>query len=284
MTATPKVSILLLAIVLLPATEALTIDKNSFAPVVVQGDSAGTCPADNTRQKTIERIQNDIKGSIPTVARQCGDGLWYRIAYINMNDLQQRCPSTWREYTRNSARVCGRPFSASSSCPSTTYATGRQYSKVCGRITGYQVASPDGFSYTRSINAAYMDGISVTYGNPRNHIWTFAAGVTENSRLHFPNNCPCSDTDAKRPPLFVGSNYFCESGNPNTNFAFTLYNSDKLWDGRQCSGEGTCCTGPPWFSVELQSNTTDDIEVRICGNENTNNEDTPIELLEFYVQ
>ena len=53
-----------------------------------------------------------------------------------------------------------------------------------------------------------------------------------------------------------------------------------------CSHEGTCCTGtntPPWFSVNLSSPTSDDIEVRIMGTESTDNEDTPIALLEIYV-
>ena len=39
-----------------------------------------------------------------------------------------------------------------------------------------------------------------------------------------------------------------------------------------------------WFSMELPSSSTDDIEVRICGNEGTDNEDTPIELMEIYIQ
>ena len=155
---------------------------------------------------------------------------------------------------------------------------------MCGRAVGYQVQSPDGF-YSNSINAPYVDGVSVTYGNPRNHIWSFGVGVTENSPLHRPYNCPCWDSSAKQPPSFVGNNYFCESGNPALNFiSGFLYSNDKLWDGEQCSGEGTCCTGPPWFSVNLPSNSTDDIEVRICGNEGTRNEDTPIELLEIYIQ
>ena len=47
----------------------------------------------------------------------------------------------------------------------------------------------------------------------------------------------------------------------------------------------TCCNNtmtPPWFSVELPAPTTDMIEVSICADEPTNNEDTPIELLEIY--
>ena len=40
---------------------------------------------------------------------------------------------------------------------------------------------------------------------------------------------------------------------------------------------------PPWFSVQLSDSTTDSIEVRICGDEDTGNENTPIELLEIYI-
>ena len=64
-----------------------------------------------------------------------------------------------------------------------------------------------------------------------------------------------------------------------------LYSNDKLWDGQQC--EGTCCTGtksPPWFSVQLHAPTTDAIEVSICCDQNTNDEDVSVELIETYVQ
>ena len=284
MKAVTKSCALFLIVALLQASEALKIDKATIAPVITQGGGPDTCPSMNVRQTTIENIQNDIKRRIPIAARECGDGLWYRVAYLDMKDSNQNCPSTWREYTSSSVRVCGRPDSSTASCPGTSYTTGRQYSKVCGRIIGYQVASPDGF-FIKRIDEAYVDGISVTYGSPRNHIWTFAAGVTENSNLHRVNNCPCQDYIAKQPPSFVGDNYYCESGNPSDGFTSDLlYNSDKLWDGQQCGDEGDCCTGPPWFSVELDNNSTDSIEVRICGDEGTTNEDTPIELLEIYIQ
>lgn len=39
---------------------------------------------------------------------------------------------------------------------------------------------------------------------------------------------------------------------------------------------------PPWFSVDLPNPTTDDIEVRICAG--NSDEDTPIGLLELYIQ
>ena len=89
-----------------------------------------------------------------------------------------------------------------------------------------------------------------------------------------------------KPQSFVDDNYYCESGNPtNQGPLGVLYNDDKLWDGKQC--EGTCCAdskSPPWFSVRLPNPTTESIEVRICGDQETDDEDTPIELLELYVQ
>jgi hypothetical protein len=64
-----------------------------------------------------------------------------------------------------------------------------------------------------------------------------------------------------------------------------LYSGDRLWDGEQC--EGSCCEGaqsPPWFSVQLPAPTTDMIEVSICCDQGTLDEDTPVELMEIYVQ
>ena len=81
-------------------------------------------------------------------------------------------------------------------------------------------------------------------------------------------------------------NYYCESGNPNEHWQNNqLFINNKLWDGQQC--EGTCCNStmsPPWFSVQLPAPTTEMIEVSICADKSTDNEDTPIELLEIYVQ
>ena len=166
---------------------------------------------------------------------------------------------------------------------------------MCGRVIGYQVASPDGFGteiMRPSIDQIYVDGISITHGSPRKHIWTYAGGFTD-IRDWF-NTCQCmasAETLFKTtsPPSFVGDNYYCESANSeyaSSGWDSIIFRNDILWDGEQCENEGSCCTtkSPPWFSVELSNPTTDDIEVRICGDESTENEDTPIELLEIYVQ
>ena len=92
---------------------------------------------------------------------------------------------------------------------------------------------------------------------------------------------------ANQPPAFVGDNYYCESANPGRQFINKqIFPNHKLWDGLQCEHEGICYTtkSPSWFSVELSNPTSDNIKVPICGSESTANEDTPIELLELYIQ
>ena len=136
------------------------------------------------------------------------------------------------------------------------------------------------------LDDVYIDGVSVTHGNPRSHIWTFAAGVTEGTYVYGARpDCPCSRPGATQAPGYIGNNYYCESGNSaNRGILGYLYSSDPLWDGLQC--EGQCCgngKSPPWFSIQLSNPTMDDIEVRICGDESTYNEDTPIGLIEIYV-
>ena len=224
--------------------------------------------------------------------RVCGcntTGGWTRVAYLNMSDPSEQCPGEWipRTYSSEPRRLCGRE---GRSCYSAMYSThGIRYNRVCGRVIAYQYGSTDAFVGT-SIDSHYVDGVSLTHGLPgaRQHIWTFACGLTERVHSSYPSNsCPCvSGTVA---PSFVGSDYFCESGNPGPSFSGVLYASDPLWDGQGC-GSPPCCelSSPPgvtapWFCKQLPQATTDDIEARICSNQDPSNEDTPIELIELYI-
>ena len=131
----------------------------------------------------------------------------------------------------------------------------------------------------------YIDGVSITHGaSPRKHIWTYAVGVVEDSS--FGTSCPCTGRGTPSP-AFVGSDYYCESGRDSVSRSGVLYSGDPLWDGQDCDGlERTCCDPPnlPWFCKELPQSTTDYLEVRICGDENLSNEDTPIDLVQLYIQ
>ena len=212
----------------------------------------------------------------------CGSsGEWTRVAYLNMTDPTQQCPSEWREIT-SPVRTCGRRTDAYTGCDSVIFSTnGVQYSNIVGRVVAYQLGSPDAFAngIDQTIDGFYLDGVSITRGMPRNHIWSFTAELADNVW------CPCSTTNTA--PSFVGEDYFCESGNAQSNFLDVFYPDDPLWDGQGCGTNPTCCTynNPPWFCKELPQATTDDIEIRLChGYGFTVQEDTPIELIEIYIQ
>ena len=93
-------------------------------------------------------------------------------------------------------------------------------------------------------NGNYVDGISITSGSPRKHLWTYAAGVQENVLSGFDVECPCSTDSRQQPPSAVGNDYFCESGVPG-HYINTFYSNDRLWDGEQCGViERGCCAAP----------------------------------------
>ena len=89
--------------------------------------------------------------------------------------------------------------------------------------------------------------------------------------------------DADIPP-FVGQDYFCDTANRNS-IRFTFFPDDPLSDGKGCGPISTCCefNNPPWFCKQLSQPTTDDIELRLCDDQGISDEDTPIEMVEIYV-
>ena len=286
---TPIITVTVLFLVGLHLTSAqMFLEQNSIPLAIIHGDRSSSCPSEQQRTSSLQEIQEKVESTLGLQPpHRCGAGEWIRVAYLNMKDPLQTCPSAWRENTTNGVRVCGRPPSSDDMCHGTFYSTGgRTFNKVCGRIIGYQIGHPDAFHSSESIDSAYVDGVSITYGSPRSHVWSYAGGISETGS-HLA--CPCVNSSTSNPPLFVGNNYYCESGNKNSSFInHFLYADDPLWDGEDCSTEGTCCSDidgrfPPRFTVTLNNPTNDNIEVRICADFNTS-EDTPIELLEIYIQ
>ena len=211
-----------------------------------------------------------------------------------MTDPSTTCPSGWK-LTGYSKRTCGRATDGTNTRDSATFPVrGGEYSRVCGRIQAYQYASTDGFERHPStldsiIDDAYIDGVSVTHGTPRNHIWTFVAGLSEGNPTST-LSCPCDASIDIRVPSFVGEDYFCESG-VNKPWAvdttdYTFHCNDTLCDGEDYLPSSRCCSqhDPPYFVKQLLTSTTDDIEAKICLDEVTFNEDIAVELVELYVQ
>lgn len=224
----------------------------------------------------------------------CGDmtGGWMRVADLDMTDTAQQCPGNFSELTKGvpPTRLCT-PDSNQAGCFSHTFLVAAQYQHVCGRIVAYQESTPNAFfpfqiQSSLTIDDVYVDGISLTRGNPRSHVWTFAAALDES--LGHLSGCACSNTltdPTVNVPPFVGQDYFCDTGSRN-DVEFLFYADDPLWDGRGCGPNSICCSfnNPPWFFRELASATSDDLEMRVCRDSGPNNEDTPFEAVELYVR
>ena len=267
----------------------------------VAGAGAGMCPDTQDLREAIEQdIRSLISSSVLSAlgtgpgyrACGCGGPGWRRAAYLNMSDPTQTCPPAW-ELITSPRRSCARPSDASwYSCYSAMFPTqGSQYSRVCGRIIGYQFGLTFAFYgiENHTIDGQYVDGVSLTYGSPRQHIWTFANALDEASddNDHY-SRCFCTDSShPNTAPSFVGNDYFCETGvPPGQRWSYIFYPDDPLWDGQGCGPTSTCCTfnNPPWFCKQLPQSTNADLEVRLCSAYYAEGANTPIELIEIYIK
>ena len=214
-------------------------------------------------------------------------GGWQRVADLNMTNSSHQCPSGFRQRNDFGIRTCVMDTDWFG-CASVTFPTfSVEYSRVCGKIVAYQFGTPEPFYVIGGDNSTdrhYVNGVSLTHGSPRQHIWTFAAGPDD---LNTGNRgCPCINRGGYiSPPRFVEDNYFCDTGSPDE-YTLTFYADDPLWDGAGCGPLSDCCTfnNPPWFHRELPQATTDDIEMRVCRDQLARNEDTPLQSVEIYVQ
>ena len=85
-------------------------------------------------------------------------------------------------------------------------------------------------------------------------------------------------------PSFVAANYFCASGNPETDtYQFKVYDEIPLWSNIR-GNCNECNDNDLYFCVKLTEATTDDIEMRICTDQVTTDEDIRLETIDFYVK
>ena len=219
----------------------------------------------------------------------CGNitGGWMRAAYIDMTNVSNTCPQGLTYTVASSTRMCTRSHSSTFDCSSVTFPThGVPYTKVCGRARGYQYWSTNAFynyhtAGQTTLGSSYVSGLPVTYGSPRNHIWTFAVGRSKDTS--YSGNCPCDTASGHTAPPFVGENYSCESGNSGESEG-QWYLDDPLWDSQGCASGSTCCDrGGPWFTTTLDQEVSDDIEVRICHTNYAVYEDIGVDQLELFL-
>lgn len=210
----------------------------------------------------------------------CGDsGGWTRVALLDMQNSNEKCPTGYKVFTTGSTRACGpNQGNAFRGCitPSVKFSSnGLKYAKVCGRVTGYQIGTMWGVwprgAVLNNINDAYIDGISLTYGTPRKHLWSFINSDYDHTTD--PGACPCATGFNQKVQSFVGDNFFCETARSSGgSSSYVFFHPEPLWDGKDCLlKEASCCkvAGIPWFSRVLSTATSEDIELRICKHWNS---------------
>ena len=270
-----------------------------MAVILFNGGTARGCPSGDSLDSYRQTVR-DIVAS--TLGRQdiancpCGgSGQWTNIADFNFSDPDVACPNF--TLITEPVRGCGRAPGEAATCKSVVFSSGGQsYTRVCGRVNAYQKGSTDAFHVSRgprTLEEIYVDGVSLTHGAPgsRQHIWTFAAalhegGPFENSKW----TCPCANTTYEWPfeiYSYIGDNYFCATG---FDYEFgriegTDISFDTLWDGEGCGESSDCCefNTPPWFCTSLPEATTDNIELRVCNNEDEMNEDVILSFVELNI-
>ena len=221
-------------------------------------------------------------------------GNWLRVAKLDMRVQTEICPSNFETVALvndNTKRFCTRKGLG---CTSHFFPVhGYQYRTICGKVIAIQKGKPDAFypshSKQKTIDDAYVDGVSITCSVPRQHIWTFAAAMHEVKALGL-HLCPCTNSENQRNgnihiPEFVQENYFCDTGSRAAAMTGEVYQENPLWDGLGCGARHDCCArqnDQEYFCASLDAVSTDPIEVRICGDQL--DEDVLLQQLELYVK
>ena len=232
--------------------------------------------------KDLTECLEDVKAEITSSNEKCNiTGPWRRVVYINPTRYNS-CPSGLRKVSipNTNKQACG--GTVDRGCSSVIFRVDQYYTDVCGIVQGYQFGTPDAFQGddSKTIDDTYVDGIAITQGSPRRHVWTYAAYWHE-KRV---DKCPCATSDGRvghPPPSFVGDDYYCETGFVSR--AERVAWEDPLWDGKGCSRpEDRCCQRFGWFHKTVPSS-DDHIELRWCEDQALSNEDIYVDLAEIWV-
>ena len=91
------------------------------------------------------------------------------------------------------------------------------------------MGTPDGLNL--EFNNGTIDGIFLTRGLYRRHIWAFVASISADVVMQ--NSCPCllGRNDVQlNTRLSIGLNYFCDTAGDEAMQGGQLY-TEPLWDG-----------------------------------------------------
>ena len=274
---------LLLLLLLVKLSQLVVIRLPSY-----ESENPEVCPDSKGFQKAQSILSAEFAEAMSGYHHSCDGEGWKRVYYLNMSEDNNNCPSEFFE-EKLPFRLCRRTNKVST-CQGTLIDNGgKSYSSVCGRIKGFMGTYGYSFAGRRGgLDTSYVDGVSLTYGpaGSRKHIWTFVSALDSYNIGGY--YCPQRFAEV---PKYVKNEYFCDSGKvPKAKLnTYKIYDSNPLWDGLPCKGSAyifdRCSTNnPPWFTKHLAEATTDDIELRICGNAAASVFSTLLQEVEIYIK
>ena len=222
----------------------------------------------------------------------CGEGVWMRIGFFDMNKTLSECPSPLQMFVEDGRKYCRR---ASSGCTSVYFdSRNHKYTEVCGMVEAYQYGSMDAFDSSSTLSSidssSHLEGISITHKDPRQHLWSYVVGDVANPTSSRSDSCPCTvQGTTSDVPLVIGFDYYCSSGNNGTSDLSAVVKSQyPLWRtyGPSCVSGSTCCDNPdqPWFKKKLTQPASEDVEMRWCAGEQPTSEATATTRVELYIR
>ena len=196
------------------------------------------------------------------------NGAWKRIAYLNTNENPISCPSRFEVRSDTSNPPICRRNNRHAGCSSVIYlSNGMSYSQVCGRVRIHQQETPDEFQSDNnnisrngpSEDQNYVDGVSLTHGTSpnRNHIWTFTAVIKFGDDIDRCTIC------GRNKPLYVGTSFTCIAEHCRI---WPCDFDNAIWT------DGFSCFGNEIFYRQLSESTTDNIEMRVCRDQDRHDE------------
>jgi hypothetical protein len=216
---------------------------------------------------------------------ECEGQGWLKLVDFNLEtNSEEPCPGSWVKEIDSGIPHCRLSSPSEDKCQSASFSNNSlTYSQVCGRIKGYQIGRTSAFSpSSSSIDENYLDGVSITRGSPREHVWSFGSGFSSSSDVTVAFRCTC-DGGPSNAPSFVNSNNFCESGASGNPVNEIFYDANPLWDAEGCPEGSQCCSKGRYFFTTLSGATCDPLEVRICSND-VGAINIGVSIIELYVK
>uniref|UniRef100_A0A1X7TGF5 Fibrinogen C-terminal domain-containing protein n=1 Tax=Amphimedon queenslandica TaxID=400682 RepID=A0A1X7TGF5_AMPQE len=152
-------------------------DSSSFSPIPTScQEIKNKQPNSPSGVYLLATSNNGTKHVYCNMEELCGSGGgWTRLANLDMSDATMDCLLEFELYQSGGVKACGRETSSGASCVSSVQfpSNGISYSQVCGRVVGYQRGTTDASNNNNinDINSYYIDGVSITHGSPRQHVW-----------------------------------------------------------------------------------------------------------------